>query len=271
VSGKWTEVGDRVFVRRYRFVDQDITVVLGGDAALLVDTRSTHVQAREILDDLHELGSPRVGVVVNTHGHGDHCFGNHVFRPAPIWGHERCVAMIHEFGEESRASYKEASAEIAADLDEVVLDPPDRTFTDRADLDLDGRRVELRYLGRGHTDNDIVVAIPDADVLCVGDLLEEGAPPWFGDSYPLDWPVTAEAILALVGERTVVVPGHGGHGGRTFVERSIPEFHAVVDLARRVHAGEITLAEAVAAAPYPAKDADEPLERALAQLRGELD
>ena len=41
-----------------------------------MDTRTTHAQAREILDDLRDLGSPRVGIVVNTHGHYDHAFGN---------------------------------------------------------------------------------------------------------------------------------------------------------------------------------------------------
>ena len=55
--------------------------------------------------------------------------------------------------------------------------------------------IRLAYLGRGHTDNDIVVSIPDADVLCAGDLLENGAPPWFGDGYPMDWPATVERIL----------------------------------------------------------------------------
>ena len=102
---------------------------------------------------------------------------------------------------------------MAGDLAEVVLDPPDHTFTDRATLDLDGRIVDLAYLGRGHTDNDIVITIADADVLCVGDLLENGAPPWFGDGYPMDWPATARAILDRTGERTVVVPGHGAHAG----------------------------------------------------------
>ena len=132
VTTLWTEVGDRVFVRRYRFYDQDITAVLGGGAALIVDTRSTLAQAREILDDLRELGSPRVGIVVNTHGHGDHSFGNAVFRPAVIWGHERCVTMIRTTGEAQRASAAEEVPDIAADLAEVVLDPPDRTITDRA-------------------------------------------------------------------------------------------------------------------------------------------
>ncbi len=270
MSSLWIEVGDRVFVRRYRFFDQDIAAVLGGDAALIVDTRSTPAQAREILEDLRELGSPLVGIVVNTHGHGDHCFGNSVFRPATIWGHERCVTMIQVTGEAQRASGIEETPDIAADLAEVVLDPPDRTFTDRAVVDLDGREVHLTYLGRGHTDNDIVVTVPDADVLCAGDLVENGAPPWFGDGFPMDWPATAEALLALVGDRTVVVPGHGAHADRAFVERSLGEIRSIADLALTVQRGEASLDEAVAAAPYPSAAALESLERALAQLRGEL-
>ena len=66
---------------------------------------------------------------------------------------------------------------LAVDLTQVVLDPPDRVFADAATLDLGGREIRLAYLGRGHTDNDIVVAIPDADVLCAGDLLENRTPP----------------------------------------------------------------------------------------------
>lgn len=267
----WIEIGDRVFVRRYRFFDQNIVVVLDRGEALVVDTRSTHRQAREIVDDLRDLGSPRVPVAVNTHGHYDHCFGNSVLRPAVIWGHERCVSMIERFGERMRASAAAEAPPIAADLAEVVIDPPDRTFADRATVEIGGRVVELAYLGRGHTDNDIMVRVPDADVLCAGDLLENGAPPYFGDGYPMDWPATAETLLAAVGERTVVVPGHGAHAGRPFVSASIDELRAVAALARRVHGGEVSLEEAVGAAPWPPAAAREPLERALAQLRGELD
>ena len=214
MTSRWLEIGDRVFVRRYRFYDQGIVAVLGGDSALVVDTRTTLAQAREILDDLRDLGSPRVGIVVNTHGHYDHVFGNAVFRPAVIWGHERCRTMIELTGETQRERVAREIPALADELAEVVPDPPDRVFADAATLDLDGREIRLAYLGRGHTDNDIVVSIPDADVLCAGDLLENGAPPWFGDGYPMDWPATAERILALTGERTVVSPGHGDHGGR---------------------------------------------------------
>ncbi len=271
MSDRWTEVGDRVFVRRYAFYDQDITAVLGGDVALVVDTRSTLAQAREILDDLRDLGAPRVGIVVNTHGHYDHAFGNQVFRPAVIWGHERCRTMLDRFGETMRADVSREVPDLAAGLAEVVLDPPDRLFTDAATLDLGGREIRLRYLGRAHTDNDIVVAIPDADVLCAGDLVENGATPFFGDGFPMDWPATAEGLLALTGPATVVVPGHGDPAGRAFVEGQLAGFRAIVGLATRLYAGELDLEAAIRQAPYPAVAAREPIERAVAQLRGELD
>jgi len=69
----------------------------------------------------------------------------------------------------------------------------------------------------------------------------------------------------------IVVPGHGDHAGRSFVHSSLAAFQEIVALARRVHAGELDAEAAVSAAPYDATDAREPLERALAQLRGALD
>jgi glyoxylase-like metal-dependent hydrolase (beta-lactamase superfamily II) len=267
----WVEVGDRVFVRRYAFFDQNIGVVLGRDAALVIDTRSTHAQAREILADLRRLTAAPVTVVVDTHGHFDHAYGNRVFRPATIWGHEGCVPFMARTGEARRARIAQENPEIAADLAEVVLDPPDRTFAEMAYVEVGGRRVELRHLGRGHTDHDIVVGVSDAGVLFAGDLIENGAVPSFGDAYPLDWPETASRLAELaVG---VVVPGHGDHAGRPFVEQQAAAIARLSLLARSVFSGELTLDDAVAQTPfldYPPEDVRRPLKRALAQLRGEL-
>jgi glyoxylase-like metal-dependent hydrolase (beta-lactamase superfamily II) len=270
VAANWTEIGDRVFVRRYRFFDQNIVAIIGRAETLIVDTRSSHRQAAELQADLHALGAPPVTVVVNTHGHSDHVFGNHAFRPCIIWGHERCVAMVRETGERQRAAIAAQMPDMADELAEVVLDPPDKTFADRATVEFGGREIELRYLGRGHTDNDVVLVAADADVVCAGDLLENGATPYFGDGFPLDWPATAESLLALVGERTVVVPGHGEYAGRAFAAASLNAFTELAGLARRVHAGELDTEAAVAAAPYPAETVAEPLARALSQLRGEI-
>ena len=268
----WVEIGDRVYVRRYPFFDQNIGVVLGDGEALVIDTRATHAQAREILADLRELTASPVTVVVDTHGHFDHTYGNHVFRPAAIWGHERCVTFMARTGEQRRAGIATSEPEIAADLPEVVIDPPDRTFKDTVTVEVGGRAVELRYLGRGHTDHDIVVDVPGASVLFAGDLVENGAVPYFGDGYPLDWPATAAALASLVGG--VVVPGHGDHAGRTFADEQAVAISGLAALAHRVRAGDLSLDDAVAQTPFPAYPSEavrRPLQRALAQLSGDLD
>jgi glyoxylase-like metal-dependent hydrolase (beta-lactamase superfamily II) len=274
VDDGWVELGDRFFVRRYAFYDQNIGLILGGGEALVIDTRSTHAQAREVLAHVRELTADPITVVVDTHGHFDHAYGNHVFRPATIWGHERCVTFIERTGESRRPKIALEEPDLAADLAEVVIDPPDRTFDDATTIEFGGRAVELRYLGRGHTDHDIVITVPGTGVWWAGDLLEGGAVPFFGDGYPLDWPATASTLAELVGDG-VVVPGHGDHAGEAFAASQARSFATLAALARRVEAGELSLDDAVAdetAFPgEPRKALRGPFERALEQLRGELD
>ncbi len=274
VADGWVELGDRFFVRRYAFYDQNIGLVLGHGEALVIDTRSTHVQAREIQDHVRELTSDPVTVVVDTHAHFDHAFGNHVFRPATIWGQAGSVSFLARTGEQRRARIAASEPEIAADLAEVVIDAPDRTFDDAATIEVGGRPVELHFLGRGHTDHDAVITVPGTDVVWAGDLLEGGAVPFFNDGYPLDWPATAQALAALIDpERGVVVPGHGDHAGVAFAQDHATSFAAVADLGRRIVAGEISLDDAVAAHPFPAFAPEEgraALERAVLHVEGRI-
>jgi glyoxylase-like metal-dependent hydrolase (beta-lactamase superfamily II) len=267
----WVELGDRVFVRRYEFYDQNIGVVLGDGEVLVIDTRSTHVQARELQADLRMLTADPVTIVVDTHGHFDHAFGNHVFRPATIWGQAGCPPFMERTGEERRERIKRQEPSLAADLDEVVIDPPDRVFEETARIEVGNRPVDLRYLGRGHTDHDIVISVPDAAVVFAGDLIEGGAVPFFNDSFPLDWPETALRLADLV--HGTVVPGHGDHAGHAFAADQAAAIGGIADLGRRVYRGELELDDAVRATPFPAfptEDIRVPLERTLAQLRGEL-
>jgi glyoxylase-like metal-dependent hydrolase (beta-lactamase superfamily II) len=269
-SGPWVEVGDRVFSRRYAFYDQQIGVVLGAGRVLLVDTRTTHAQAGEILDDLRSLTADPVAVVVNTHGHHDHAFGNRIFRPATIWAHARGAAFLRTTGEDQRTRVIAELPALADELRAVEIDLPDQTFDGPlATLEMGDRLVELHHLGRGHTDGDIVVRVPDAAVVFAGDLLESDAVPSFGDAFPLDWPDTVERMLPLIDGG--VVPGHGSIGDRRFAEAQLGDLRAIAGLARAVHAGELDVAEALGRSPFPLEESREPLARAIAQLRGELD
>ena len=248
----WIEHGDGVFSKRYESLDLNVGAVVCGDGVLVVDTRAHHGQARDLLADLRRVTSHPVRWVVNTHHHWDHTFGNAVLRPAPIWGHERCALALRLRGERMRREVKEWAPAYAALFDEVVITPPDHTFDQAATLTLAGRAVELRYLGRGHTDNDIVAAVPDAGVLFAGDLVEESGPPAFHDAFPLEWPDTTSALLALASGP--VVPGHGAVVDRAFVAAQQRDLAEVARLALQRHAAGMTAAQAAAAGgPYPAE------------------
>ncbi|HSI99661.1 MAG TPA: MBL fold metallo-hydrolase [Patescibacteria group bacterium] len=264
MTGSWQEIGDRVWVRRYQPLDQTIGVIGGASGLVVVDTRASHRLADELRDELRQLPG-EVVAAVNTHGHWDHVFGNARFRATPIWGHVRCAAMVSEHGEEQRARLLEAyPAEVSGQFREVELVPPTDLFEEAATLDLGDRQVELRYLGRGHTDNDIVVLVPDASVLFAGDLLENAPAPGFGDSYPIAWAETGGALLDLV--EGVVAPGHGDPFDRAFAERQLAELAALADLARQLAQGVIGREEAVRGSPFPAEATTEALDRAAREL-----
>jgi glyoxylase-like metal-dependent hydrolase (beta-lactamase superfamily II) len=216
----WHEVGAGVFVRRYPFLDQTIGAILGRERALVIDTRATTVQARELIEDLRQL-TRLPWVVVNTHMHFDHVFGNAAFRPCEIWAHAGCAQALRRHGPAQRENVVRWVPDLAAEMKGTPLDPPDRTFEDAVDLDLGGGLAELRHLGRGHTDHDIIVRSPDTGIVFAGDLVEHGAPPGFEDSFPLDWPATLGMLLDLADG--VVVPGHGEPVSRDFVENQLTE------------------------------------------------
>ena len=265
----WQEIGDGVFTRRYEFFQQQIGVVLGGRDVLVVDTRSTPAQAREVATELRQLTPNSVSIIVDTHWHFDHTFGNSVFRPASAWGHVRAAERLRADG---AATIEEVAAElpdIALDIRETIIDPPERTFEDRATVEVGDRIVELSFHGRAHTDGDIVLVVPDADVMFAGDLLEEGAPPSFGDSYPLEWPATVERLLPLA--TGAVVPGHGAVRDRAFIDEQLTAFRRLVELARAVEEGSLDVQGAMAEELFGGRTPDDAFERALAQLRGELD
>ena len=264
-------MADRILVRRHSSFDLNVGLVVGDGACLVVDTRMSHRQARDLLAAIRTV-TPHPWTVVNTHAHFDHYFGNAVFRPAPIWGHTRCVEIICEYGEVQRAAVvghaeQDGDGAVLADMAELRIDPPDRTFAETATLDVGGRTVHLRHLGRGHTDSDIVVEVPDGGVLFAGDLVEEGAPPAFGDSFPLDWPSTVDSLSTFI--RGPVVPGHGDVMDADQVARQGAELAETAAAARAAFAAGRGVAEAWPEVPYPEEHARDALHRAYRQLRGD--
>jgi glyoxylase-like metal-dependent hydrolase (beta-lactamase superfamily II) len=263
----WREIADRVFVRRFSDFNVTIGLVVGEADSLIVDTRGSERQGRELMDEIRWLTATRMRVV-NTHHHYDHAFGNSAFEMTEIWGHERCAVRLREDSRTAQFALAAAMPEVAPEYVETRVTPPNKTFRDGVELELGNRRVFLTHYGRGHTDNDVVVVVPDVHVVFAGDLIEQGGPPSFEDSYPMDWPGTLGRVLDVADGP--VVPGHGEVVGKAFVEGQLADISALAQLARRVRFDGGSVTDALPLSPFPSLAARHALVRAFAQLAGEL-
>jgi glyoxylase-like metal-dependent hydrolase (beta-lactamase superfamily II) len=228
-EGRWVEVGDGVLARRHTELNLTTGLVLGAERALVVDTRGDARQGAELAAAVRAVtGLPPVVVV--THAHFDHSFGTAAFLPCPVFAHPRCRSALATTAADQRAEwssyYRDRGDGTTARAIAATEPPlPDHAVDAGLDLDLGGRAVTLRHLGRGHTDHDVVVHVPDAAVVFAGDLVEEGAPPDLGDAVVGEWPATLDALLAL--HPRVVVPGHGEPVDPAFVATQRAEIAAL--------------------------------------------
>ncbi|MGH3889204.1 MAG: MBL fold metallo-hydrolase [Pseudonocardiaceae bacterium] len=177
-------------------------VIVGPDGALVVDTLATESRSRRLRDALDGLCPGPGRMLVNTHHHGDHIFGNQVFGPsATIFAHERARTEIAETGLALTTLWPDVEW---GDI-HVVL--PTVTFVDRLTVYIGARRAELIHVGPAHTTNDVVVWLPDERILFAGDVVLAGATP-FNLMGSVSGALTAIERLRELGP-DIVVCGHG--------------------------------------------------------------
>ena len=142
-----------------------IGAILGDDGVLVVDTRARRRQADEILADLRELhAAARLRSSSTPTATHDHAFGNQRVPAGADLGPRPSVRMVVRRGRAQLAAVSAAIPELAGELGRgrtrsagpVVR----RGCRDDGPVRRRRRPIDLRYLGRGHTDNDIVVLCP---------------------------------------------------------------------------------------------------------------
>ncbi|MFC3896298.1 MBL fold metallo-hydrolase [Lentzea rhizosphaerae] len=197
------EIADGVFIKRHTELDLTLGYITGSGDSLLVDSGMDYALAQEI----------RPSRIVLTHNHFDHVLATEAFLPCEVWAHEDCV--VDEELLESRAVYY-------SEPFEGKLIEPTHTFRDTVTLDVGGRRVDLHHFGPAHSSHDVIVHVPDVDVVFAGDLVEEGAEAKAGtDATPSNWRAVLDRILDL--NPRIIVPGHGKPVDAQFVrEMAIP-------------------------------------------------
>ena len=254
---RFTEVGDRVWVAHYDWMHVNVTLVGGERGLLMVDTHGSERMAREVADDVRRLGAGPVTAVVNTHEHWDHTFGNVVmkeaFGPLPVHAHDWAAEHTVAAGERAKQQYRDEPGDPhAEEVLETRIVAADQTFSSVRILDLGDRQVELIHPGRGHTAGDLVVRVPDADVLAAGDLVEQSDPPAIGaDSWPFEWPTTMDLVLGFLGDATTVVPGHGALVDKEFVHDQRSELGVIAETIRDLAGRGVPVDQALATGEWP--------------------
>jgi cyclase len=215
-----------------------------GDSTLVFDTFDTHIAGSDLRAAAETLSGRPVTYVINSHFHADHWLGNQVFSPTtPIVATHRTREIMPEWADyinglkadpseleqalreaESRLETQEdpdlrvaAESNVAriryelAALPDLQIRLPSWTFDH--DLTFHGaeRRAELRSKGKGHTESDAYLILPDDGIMLMGDLGFFDCQPFLAYADPEAW--KAQLIELEKFPVEVFVPGHGPVGG----------------------------------------------------------
>ncbi len=188
---------------------------------LVVDTLYDLPRTRAMIDLYASVAPDPARRLVNTHHNGDHCWGNQLFAElgTEIIGHRLCAEWFGRdatpglFVALARAEQVPPPYESLAramrdfDFEGIELTPPTTLIDGDTELDLDGTRAELIYVGPAHTPGDVVVHLPEAGVVFTGDVLFHRCTPIGWEGTFDNWIAALERLEAL--EPATVVPGHG--------------------------------------------------------------
>ena len=191
-----TKLADDVYLFRHKFHQ---SIFITTPKGVIVTDPISSEAAAWLKAKIKTLTDQPIRYVIYSHHHNDHITGGSVFAETAL------------FVSQAAARPKILQA---ADPQTPV---PDVTFTDRMSIDLGGRHVELIYTGRNHSDNSLVVLLPQDRLLFAVDFIpvETVAYRALPDGYPDEWIESLRQVEGL--DFDTLVPGHGKIGKREHV------------------------------------------------------
>jgi len=191
--------------------DPNTGVIIGDDSVMIVEAQATPRLANKVIEKVREVTDKPITHLTLTHYHAVRVLGAAAYNAPNIVMSEKARAMVVERGMEDRESEFMRFPRLFQGYDKVEDIPPltwpTTTFNDRMSVYLGNRRVDLMFLGRAHTAGDIVIYVPDENVMFTGDIVEYHSACYCGDGHFHDWPGTLEKIRAW--DVDAIAPGRG--------------------------------------------------------------
>lgn len=189
----------------------NIAVLDGPDGKLLVDAGIT-ASRKNLTEALSGISSTPVRHLINSHWHFDHTDGNEWLHSegAEITAHENTSKRLSVDTRVEGWKFTFPTSPASA--------LPTKLFSQDQKLRINGTILALKYYPPAHTDSDISVEFTDADVLHVADTWWNGHYPFidYSTGGSIDGSIrAAEANVARVTEKTIIIPGHGPVGDKS--------------------------------------------------------
>lgn len=205
-------------------VEPNALFIVNDSDVVVVDAGGSKLAAENAIRLIRSVTSKPVSVLVNTHWHGDHNLGNAVYRREfpglriaahrntlrdvsgpPMDYVKRYPKMLADYIAQAKGDVSDIKV-MAAEFDRAEVAPPDLIVDHELTLLRGARTIQVSYLGKGNTEGDLVVWLPESRILASGDLVVAPIPYGFG-SFPAEWQATLERLKAYDFE--LLVPGHG--------------------------------------------------------------
>ncbi len=188
--------------------DPNTAVIVGDDGCIVFDAQATPAMARSVIEQVKTVTDKPIKYVVLSHYHAVRVLGASAYKAQGIVASSETQRLIVERGKQDWDSEYGRFPRLFQDAESIPgLTWPTITFDTGMTLYLGKREVQLMHLGAGHTSGDIVAWVPDAQVMCSGDLIEYHSACYCGDALLREWPLTLNEIREF--NPKAVAPGRG--------------------------------------------------------------
>jgi glyoxylase-like metal-dependent hydrolase (beta-lactamase superfamily II) len=224
----FTEIGDGL----YAFTaegDPNSGVIIGDDSVMVVEAQATPRLAQKVIDCIRSVTDKPITHLALTHYHAVRVLGASAFGAQQIIMSDTARAMVVERGQEDWDSEFGRFPRLFQGHESIPgLTWPTTTFSESMTVYMGKRQVNLMHIGRAHTVGDIVIHVPDQNVMFTGDIVEYHSACYCGDGHFADWGDTLDALKWF--DVDAIAPGRGDAlVGKEMVEKSIENTRDFID------------------------------------------
>jgi len=215
-------------------------LIAGDNQSILIDTDWDLKLTHTLLDRIEPIiQSKPITKVINTHGDGDHCWGNQLFKDQEIIASTATQQGMFHYDPKLLQKIQKLSSVATKipiprckhfghwfnhmlgpyDYSGITITPANSTFDNELGIQFDEHEVVLLEMEPAHTVGDTLVYLPNDEILFSGDILFiEGTPVlWAGN--PENWINSLKKIIDL--KPKTIVPGHGFFTDLSGVQRLV--------------------------------------------------